>query len=324
MKKNTIVKETKNIILKSLTNLIRNWYFPISSISFFCLSASLTPEYFISLLIAFIISIFVAAKIPSILVYIRQSQIRFHIVAFLTAIGICWAGQALFYENWKNISQFNILESTLPIQIDIYYFSILISVVAIFFVYFCVLLFYRELENIISRNNMLNSINNTERIIYSILIIASLIFMVVVFAQTEAFYGTEYAYDIIYVSDSPSLVKGNVYMSLTHPENDLRQPLFAVFAAPFVGIPYLIGKLFGVSASIQAMLLNSVQVVMLFVANYILTKMLRLNSLKRICFMFLTSCTYTYLLFILMMEQYVVAYFWLILFMYLISEEGRP
>ena len=119
---------------------------------------------------------------------------------------------------------------------------------------------------------MFIDVNTTEWIVYGILIVVSLTLMITSFAQTEAFYGTEYAYDIIYTSDSPALVKGNVYLGLAHPENDLRQPLFAVFAAPFVGIPYLVGRLFGVPASFQAMLVNMVQIIMLFVANFMLTK----------------------------------------------------
>ena len=111
---------------------------------------------------------------------------------------------------------------------------------------------------------------------------------------------------------------------MTHAENDLRQPLFAVFAAPFIGIPYLFGRLFVTTASVQAMLVNSVQVIMLFVANSILAKMMKLSPMKRICFILLTCCTYTHLLFTLMMEQYIVAYFWPIFCLYLISEKQRP
>jgi hypothetical protein len=40
--------------------------------------------------------------------------------------------------------------------------------------------------------------------------------------------------------------------------------------------------------------------------------------------MLLTSCTYTQLLFTLMMEQYIVAYFWLIFCLYLIAENQQP
>lgn len=324
-----LLKERLPVQKKSeiVANLKRNWYFPISAIAFFCLNATLTLGYFVGLLIAFMASLVVASQIPSLFNFSKQNRKRLHAVAIMTALGTCWGEQSSFYADWSASSKAQALEAMLPIPIDIPgVISMLGAVVAIFFVYICVLVFWKEMTKIISDNGIyiFDNVNIPEQIVYSILIVASVALVVFSFAQTEAFYGTEYAYDIIYTSDSPFLVKGNVYLALTHPENDLRQPLFAVFAAPFVGIPYLFGKLLGASASVQAMLVNMVQVIMLFAANFMLAKMLKLNPIKRVCFMLLTSCTYTHLLFTLMMEQYIVAYFWLIFCIYLISENQRP
>lgn len=322
-----LLKERLPVQKKSeiVANLKRNWYFPISAMAFFCLNATLTLGYLVGLLIGFMASIVVSSQIPSLFNFAKRNHKWLRIVAIMTALGICWGGQSSFYADWSVSSKAQALEAMLPIPIDIPgVVSVLGAVVAIFFVYICVLVFWKEMTKIISDNGIFDNVNIPERIVYSILIVASVALVVFSFAQTEAFYGTEYAYDIIYTSDSPSLVKGNVYLALTHPENDLRQPLFAVFAAPFAGIPYLFGKLFGASASVQAMLVNMVQVIMLFAANFMLAKMMKLNPTKRVCFLLLTSCTYTHLLFTLMMEQYIVAYFWLIFCIYLISENQRP
>lgn len=322
-----LLKERLPVQKKSeiVANLKQNWYFPISAMAFFCLNATLTLGYFVGLLIAFMTSLVVASQIPSLFNFAKRNRKWLHVVAIMTALGICWGGQFSFYADWSVSSKAQALEAMLPIPIDIPgVVSVLGAVVAIFFVYIYVLVFWKEMTKIISDNGIFDNVNIPERIVYSILIVASVALVAFSFAQTEAFYGTEYAYDIIYTSDSPSLVKGNVYLALTHPENDLRQPLFAVFAAPFAGIPYLFGKLFGASASVQAMLVNMVQVIMLFAANFMLAKMMKLNQTKRVCFILLTSCTYTHLLFTLMMEQYIVAYFWLIFCIYLISENQRP
>lgn len=308
-----------------IANVKRNWYFLISAMAFFCLYSVPAMEYLIGLLIVLAALLIISSQIPSIPAYIKQNHIALHIVSILTALGICWAGQAFFDANWSLSSKVQALENMLPISIDIPVIAgIFGAVVALFFVYFCVVVFWKKIVNIFSETRIFSGVKTTEWGLYGVLLIASLCLMVASFAQTEAFYGTEFAYDIIYTSDSPSLVKDNVYLALTHPENDLRQPLFAVFAAPFTGIPYVLGKLFGTSASVQAMLMNSVQIVMLFTANFMLTKMMKLNPVKRICFMLLNSCTYTQLLFTLMMEQYIVAYFWLIFCMYLISEKQQP
>lgn len=308
-----------------IANLKRNWYFPISAMAFFSLSATLTFGYFVGLLIALVASMVVSSQIPSIWLFIKKNCIGYHIISIFTAIGICWGGQASCYVDLSDPSKAQALEPTLSISIDSSGFlSVFSAIIAVFFVYFCVLIFWREMTRIIVEAELFKDIKFAELIVYAVLLMLSLVFITISFSQTEAFYRGEYAYDIIYTSDSPFLLKSSVYLTLTHPENDLRQPLFAVFAAPFIGIPYLIGRLFAVSASVQAILVNCVQVVMLFVANFILTKMMKLSSVKRICFILLTYCTYTHLLFVLMMEQYIVAYFWMVLCLYLICQKQQP
>ena len=305
-------------------NLKRNWYFPISAMAFFCLSATLTLGYLIGLLLAFVIAIIISTQISSVLGQVKKSNIAFKALSIATAVGICFAGQESFYADWSVSSEAQALEAMLPITIDIPgTISVFGAVAAIPFVYLCVLLFWNCIERVLRESRIFSEIKTAEWIVYGILLIAMLGYMVFSFAQSQAFYGTELFYDIIYTSDSPSLVKGNVYLTLTHPENDLRQPLFAVFAAPFAGIPYLLARVIGASATVQAILVNSVQLLMLFAANFMLAKMLKLNPVKRICFMLLTSCTYTQLLFTLMMEQYIVAYFWLIFCLYLIVENHQ-
>lgn len=310
---------------KIIPNLKQNWFFPISAMAFFCLSATPTLGYIVSLLIAFMISILISTQISSIWHQTNNYGIALRILSIVTTIGICLAGQASFYADWSASSQIHAIEARLPITVDIPgVISIFGAAAAMYFVYFCVLLFWGSVTEILKKSKIVSEIAAVEWVVYALLIVASLGIMVYSFSQSQAFYGTNLSYDIIYTSDSPSLVKGNVYLTLTHPENDLRQPLFAVFAAPFAGIPYLLARLFGASASVQAMFVNSVQILMLFSANFMLARMLRLDSAKRVCFMILTSCTYTHLLFTLMMEQYIIAYFWLIFCIYLISENQQP
>ena len=174
------------------------------------------------------------------------------------------------------------------------------------------------LENI---HILCNNVSNIEKFIYSILLILTFGYMIFSYTKSQAFYEPNHYYDIIYTSDSPALIRDSVYLSLTHLENDIRQPLFAVFSAPFFGIPYLITKVFKSSIMIQAVLINIIQIILLFISNFLLTKILNLNSTKRICFILISSCTYTYLLFTLMQEQYIMAYFWLILCIYFIIKE---
>lgn len=195
------------------------------------------------------------------------------------------------------------------------------AVVSLFFIYLCILAFWNCVNISILKLRAFSNIRISEWLIYALLVLLSISFMVLTFARSDAFYGFDNAYDIIYTSDSARLVGRNAYLVLTHAENDLRQPLFAVFASPFVGIPYLISKLVGASESVHAMLVNAVQIIMLYAAHLMLARIMKLGTLKRICFMVLTSCTYMHMLFILMMEQYIIGYFWLVFCLYIFAEK---
>lgn len=333
MEKNIFVAQL-NKMRKSwpsiVSNLKRNWYFPISAMAFFCLNVSLTAGYFLGLPIALVFSLIIAARVPSIWEAAKNNRMRYQIVSALTAAGICWGEQASLYYRFTVSSKAQVLEATLSIPIDfaecVRVIGAIGAIAALFFVYVCVLLFLKKFIGIIAETDVFKGAKFSEMIVYGLLILVTFTFIAIAFAKTKVFYGTGWAgySDIIYTSDSSPLVKGNVYMVLTHSENDLRQPLFALFAAPFIGIPYLIGKLFGASETVQAVLMNWAQILMLFAANYMLARIMGLAPMKRICFMLLTCCTYTYLLFVLMMEQYIVAYFWLVLCLYLFCEKRRP
>ena len=319
--KKNLKKNTSLSLSNIVANLKRNWYFPISAMAFFCLNLK-TVGYLIGIPIAFIASLVIASLIPSMVAFAKQNSMWYHIVSVMTAIGMCLGSQATFYNCWSTPKRVQALSEIFPFPIYISVPAIILGVLSFVFVYFFMLVFWRKMTKLISESGIFDGITTTEWIVYSILIVAILALVVISFVKTDAFYGAEYV-NIIYTSDSAALVRNNTYLDVTYYENDLRQPLFAVFAAPFVAIPYLFGKIFGVSASVQAILIDMVQVIMLFATNFMLAKMMRLNPIKRICFMVLTSCTYTHLLFALMMEQYIVAYFWLIFCMYLIFEKRQ-
>ncbi|MBQ8228809.1 MAG: hypothetical protein IJZ88_07335 [Clostridia bacterium] len=229
-----------------------------------------------------------------------------------------------FYEIWSVSSMIKSLEEMLPVSVNIpFVIAVVGAVFSVFAVFVCVLLFWKEMKQIADCNGIFSNIKIAEIIVYSVLFFAFALLTVISFLKTDAFYATEHIYDVIFTSDSPTLVKGNAYLTLYHTENDIRQPLFAVFSAPFTGMPYLLGKLFGASASVEAILLNIAQLIMLFAANFVVAKMLEFDAPKRICYMVVSCCTYTVLLFSMMMEQYIVAYFWLVLCVFLICESQK-
>lgn len=287
-----------------MANLKHNWYLPVSALFYFIINASATTEYFVGILIAVLISLAISTQIPSVWAITKKRSVFLRVISALTAIGVALGCKALtnpFFE----------------IPIVLIYIGIAAS---LFFVYFCVINFWNKFLEIFEKHRTFCDIKIAEWVLYGVLLVSSLVFVTFSFVNSQAFYETGSKLDIVYTSDSPFLHGSNVYLSLTHHENDLRQPLFAIFSAPFVGIPYLIVRIIGASETVVAILFNYVQIVLLLAANLILTKMMKLNSLKRVCFMVLTSCTYMQILFTITMEQYIISYFWLILYVYLASE----
>jgi hypothetical protein len=302
-------------------NLKRNWYFPFSALAFFCLETNLDIYQCLGILIAVYMTIFIATQTDSIWKKIQEAPVSLQVISILSAIGVCWAGYVLFCEE-SNLQDFEVFFSGGVSLASILGF--LLAVASLFFVFCGMLFFWKKLLSIMKESQVLKDIPTAEYVIYIVLLVLTMTFMVISFMQTEAFYGTNYECDIIYTGDSPLLVKNNAYLELFHGENDIRQPLFAVFAAPFVSIPYLIGELFCFSDTVRAILMNCPQILMLFFTNFLLAKILRLDSMKRIAVMIFQCSTYTYLLFSVMMEQYIVAYFWLVLYVYLLCERGKP
>lgn len=298
-------------------HLKRNWYFPISAMAFFCVSIDNSIGYCVGILVAFAAMVALAARISSIRELVSRKTRGMKLFCLLSALGICLGNQEQFLQRAMRLmlpEQFHILLLAL---------SFFGAAAAFYFVYICLMLFWEKLLTLLRENNVFSGITGAEWVVYGTMTLLSIGFAVWAFSKSQMFYGTEYNYDLIYTSDSPALIKGGVYHTLTHKQNDIRQPLFALFAAPFEGIPYLINRVLGVPAPVRAMLINSTQILLLFAANIILTRMLDLSPGKRICFILVSCCSYTHLLFILMMEQYIVAYFWLMLCLYLIVRRGQ-
>ncbi|MBQ8535186.1 MAG: hypothetical protein IJ463_05835 [Bacilli bacterium] len=306
------------------TNLKNNWFFPISALFFFLLNATLTSGYIIGIILSFIISIIIASQITSIFSYIKKQNKYLRLFSLINACGICLAGQNTFYKEWSLSSKTQALENILSLPFDVsFVISFLFALLAIYFVYFFVITFWKNIISLFRKVKIFNNIEKYEKITYLSLIILSLGFMIFSFSNSQAFYGTDFLYDTIYTSDSTSIVRDNAYINLTHTENDIRQPLFAIFSAPFVGIPYFISTLINANECVHAILINIVQIILLFIANFMLTKIMKLSPLKRICFMLIASCTYMNLLFTLMMEQYIISYFWLIFCILIIVERKQ-
>ena len=307
--------------MRYIHNLKGNLIVIISALAFYLLHYRISPESNYNLCISSLTVICIGCLIPPSYTHLHNKCIIMHIIAMLTAIGVCWRAKLAFFWYWRASERVKLLQDIFTTHADVELLSMFLFLIAFPFIYYSTLYFWHLLFKLIRDSDIFNGIEKREYFIYATILLLFLLFSINAFSKSIAFYGVN-KYDIIYTSDS-MMVRRQIYISLLDPENDIRQPLFAVFSTPFIGLPYLLSILAGASLPIQAIFMNSVQILLLLVANFILTKSMRLSPSKRILFILLSSCTYTQLLFSVMMEQYVIAYFWLIICIYLICTNTR-
>lgn len=296
-------------------NLRKNWFFVFSAMVFCVLMMPNMLEYFLGIPITFGLLIILSAKAPSMWSIIRRDSIGKKVITLLSALGTALAAREQFDYYIAMFGTDGLLKTTLDIL------SFALVFLSVFFLYIFLSVFYKKLAEVFRHIGVFKELRTGEIILYAGLFIATVGYIVFAFVQTDAFYGTEISNDIIYTSDSPILVKMNAFSIISHPENDLRQPLFSLFSVPFLGIVNLVGLF--LPSCVEAVCLGAIQAGMILCATLMLADLMELTPLRRCCFMLLSCCSYTYLLFVLMLEQYAVAYFWLILCIYLICKNPR-
>lgn len=132
-------------------------------------------------------------------------------------------------------------------------------------------------------------------------------------------------YDVIYTADNGSIVLDDAYYKINHPENDIRQPLFGIAAFPFALIAKLTSNIIIICPSgyEYAVCMTIIQFILLAICTIMVSKMLKLNKKESILFFILTSTCFSYLLFSIVLEQYVIALFYLILTVYVYFEKNN-
>ena len=131
--------------------------------------------------------------------------------------------------------------------------------------------------------------------------------------------------DIVYSSDSSMLTEQNVFYNIAASENDIRQPLFGAFAAPFALAASLVSRVIMLPEAYPA-IVQIVQSAFLALGIVLIVRMIgakgAVKALALVCF----SLLYPTLLFLLNVEQYIFSTFWLILLVWMIVEgedQGR-
>lgn len=293
-----------------VSNLCKNALFPISAAAFYDLND--VPRN--AVLLGAIAIIAIAAYFPDVYTGFRNASPKLRLVSILSSIGTSIACAHMSITT--NINYFDwafFLDSTTNTTLY-YIYKIIMMVLAVFFIIVPMEWFYSHAYEF--AREYCKKLERSDKLCLLILFVLFSAYIIFSYLTSYAFYGGEIPYDIIYTSDSPDIMNRCAYLWLGHPENDIRQPLFAVFSAPFLGIPYLISVPFMRIGSVMPIVFSCVQTAMMLLAFHMISEMLGLNAFMRVVLMVTCSCAYPTLLFGVMMEQYIVCFFWLIVFIY--------
>ena len=311
----------------SLSNLMRNCYFPLSALAFFVMQARPSKTSFAETLIASGVWLLLSACVsPSVLwKFSRRSGRLMRIFSLLTAWGVCVYSSSYMYDRFSRHPEYLTM---LNVSLHTVHFACLVMIFPpMIFVYLCVNYFWYKFTGLVRSSGLTRGVSRREFAGYAMIFLVSLLMMVIIFAKSDAFYGA-LPFDVIYTADSGALMKPSCFLSLNHPENDIRQPLFGLFALPFMGLPYLMGRIaslfFGGEKFFVATFMNAVQIAMLIAGLFALSKAMSLSSRQRLCFMLFSSSTYTYMLNSVTMEQYIIVFFWLALSLYFMCQVPKP
>lgn len=144
--------------------------------------------------------------------------------------------------------------------------------------------------------------------------------VIIVFNWTNVFYlpsinGSIELFDVIYTSDTGAILSRDCYVNPAAPENDLRQPLFGIFAMPFGLLAKLVSYILPFTNT-YPISMNIIQILLLLLSFIFLSRMLEVGKASKIWFLLILIATFPFMLFALNMEQYIFAVFWAILLIY--------
>ena len=331
-------------VLKKVTDIERikrnvrsNWLLLLSSLALILMQRPLEVEIkylsvtTIAAQVGFtvLIQLAVFSLIPSVLDKTVSAPLYVKILSVLSALGMCCyeiKQKTTLVIRHKGLIRVFAARNWPDLPIDLCmlmnFMAVVLSILSVIVVYALTVHLFMAVADV--WKDLIGSLTYAEQIVYACIALTLIGFGCFSFVNGGAFWGMAPFTDVLFTSDSSNLVGVNAYMYLMHSENDIRQPLFAVFAAPFVGIGYAVGFPFSfISPVVIPLFMNTVQIIMLAAGHLMLAKTVCSDSRSRICLMLLLSVTYTTLLFSLMMEQYVVVYFWLMFAIYLSVRDNR-
>lgn len=191
--------------------------------------------------------------------------------------------------------------------------------------------FWKILLNYIYREckKFLNDLKKYELILLSSFFIFLSIIIIFSFLKTNIFYLPRYNnelknFDVIFTSDTGMQYITNVFMNISAPENDIRQPLFGLYTLPLAILSKILSKVFYFIPESYALFLQINQLIMVLISGILLARMMKFKEKEKFILYYIAYIfSYSVLIWIFPLEQYIISLFYLILFLYSILVENK-
>lgn len=268
------------------------------------------------IILSFISGIFINRKLIKTDIYanIDFRYFLFSILFCLYSVGILkeYTNVGIVWINNVIVKIFGIYFSASQIRIII---SILSLPSMITFVYYLSKFIFSFIKN------EYFNLSSMEKKLLLIVLFFSFILTTFIYNKTNVFYmptnsGGVINYDVIYTTDTGSLNRLNAYANIGSAENDLRQPLFGVFALPFAVISEFISSFFKFIPHSYYIVFGVIQILLIMVSLIFIGRMLKLKGLDELLFILISMSTFSFILFSFVYEQYIISFFYLILTIY--------
>ncbi len=167
------------------------------------------------------------------------------------------------------------------------------------------------------------TITKVEKKFLLIVFVIATVFSVGTTLFTSAFHAAEYYgvsqnYDIIYTTDNGYIANYDAWTNFENTENDIRQPLFTVFSLPFSIPSHVVSEfVFFVPRDLAFFTVMSiVQYMLLALTTIMIARLMKIKEKDKKYLYLLFSLSFPYVLFGLLLEQYVICLFYLIATIY--------
>ena len=274
--------------------------------------------YVISLLLSFVAGLLISNAITK--SFFDKWKTIYTIGALVIAGYICfmyaWQGNGVYIMQMQQ----DLLEKILPIQVTSKRLLVGLFVASLPAVF--LILHYLIQIIVMHGKQFVVSLDKFEKWLLIGTLIGACGIIILFYSQTGICYHAMWddnlqIYDVLYTTDSSGVYSSDCYFRILSGANDIRQPLFGVFALPFALLAKIVSLLLFWVPEGYAFGLGIIQYLTEAIAIIMLMRMLKIQGKERVFFVFLNFASYAYLIHGLMLEQYTIAFFYVILVLYM-------